>query len=88
MPVQRVSCPTCGTAANVPAGMASVKCPSCGQVWTVNQRSGSSGGQAPAGDPNYDMSEWADLLSAARNRARRRYEAQEMLVVLNTPPAM
>ena len=42
----------------------------------------------PAGEGNYELSEWADLLSVARARVRRRYEAEETLVVLSGPPSM
>ena len=37
MSIRRVTCPGCGTQANVPAAMTNVKCPSCGMVWNVNQ---------------------------------------------------
>ena len=47
---------------------------------------GDGGGAAP--DPNYDLDDWAGLLSEARDRARRRYEAEETLSVLIRPPAM
>ncbi len=39
MSIRRVTCPQCGTTANVPAAMASVKCPSCGTVWNANDSS-------------------------------------------------
>ncbi len=37
MAIQRVNCPRCGTAANVPVGMASVRCSSCGSVWNPSE---------------------------------------------------
>ncbi len=36
MSIRRVNCPACKAAANIPATMTNVKCPSCGQVWNVN----------------------------------------------------
>lgn len=44
--------------------------------------------QSTGGDGEYDIDDWARLLDAARARVRRRYEAEEMLVVLTGPPAM
>ena len=44
MSIRRVTCPSCGAAANVPVAMANVKCPSCGAVWNVNN-------PAPAAKP-------------------------------------
>ena len=37
MSIRRVNCPACKSVANVPATMTDIKCPSCGQVWNVNQ---------------------------------------------------
>ena len=36
MSVRRVNCPHCNAAANVLATMTNIKCPSCGNVWNVN----------------------------------------------------
>ena len=33
MSIRRVTCPGCGSQANVPAALANVKCPGCGVVW-------------------------------------------------------
>ena len=41
-----------------------------------------------ASDSNYEMNDWAELLSAARARVRRRHEARETLSTLYGPPAM
>lgn len=37
MSIRRVTCPGCGTAANVPAALTNARCPSCGTVWNINQ---------------------------------------------------
>ena len=47
MSIRRVTCPQCGTTANVPAAMASVKCPSCGTVWNANDSSPAPSSPAP-----------------------------------------
>ena len=36
MSIRRVTCPGCGAAMNVPATMASIKCPACGTIWNGN----------------------------------------------------
>lgn len=40
MAIRRVQCPGCRSTANVPLGIASVKCPSCGKVWHPGQANG------------------------------------------------
>ena len=45
-------------------------------------------GDAPVVEANYEMNDWAELLSEARGRVGRRHEAEETLVVLTNPPAM
>ena len=47
MSIRTVKCPRCGTGANVPAGMANVKCGSCGSIWNVNNP-GSASETSPA----------------------------------------
>ena len=42
----------------------------------------------PASEANYEMDDWAELLTEARRRARRRYEAEETLAVLTGPPGV
>ncbi len=46
----------------------------------------STGQLAP--DSNYELNDWAEWLSEARARVRRRHEAEEALRVLAGPPAM
>jgi ribosomal protein S27E len=36
MSIRQVNCPGCGAAANVPAALTNIKCPSCATVWNVN----------------------------------------------------
>lgn len=45
-------------------------------------------GGAPVVEANYDMEEWAEIRSESLDRVRRRYEAEERLVVLTGPPSM
>ena len=47
-----------------------------------------SRGDVPVAEANYEMDDWAELLTEARGRVRRRHEAEETLVVLTNPPAM
>ncbi len=47
----------------------------------------SSTGQAEP-ESNYELNDWAEWLSAARARVRRRHDAEETLSVLANPPAM
>lgn len=47
-----------------------------------------STGQASEDDANYEMEDWAELLSQSRTRVSRRQEAEEMLMVLTGPPSM
>lgn len=41
MTIQRLKCPKCRTAVNVPPTMASVRCPNCGQIWKIGDDSAS-----------------------------------------------
>ncbi len=45
-------------------------------------------GATPVVESTYDLEDWADVLTEARGRVRRRYEAEENLVVLTGTPAM
>ncbi len=36
MSIRRVQCPSCHATANIPAGMAKVRCSSCGSIWNPN----------------------------------------------------
>lgn len=36
MSIRRANCPRCSTAVNIPAAMATVRCPSCESIWNPN----------------------------------------------------
>ena len=52
MSIRRVNCPACKSVANVPATMTDIKCPSCGQVWNVNQPQAAAPTSTPASSDN------------------------------------
>lgn len=43
---------------------------------------------APVAEATYDLDDWAEVLTSAQDRVRRRYQAEEDLVVLTGTPAM
>ena len=47
-----------------------------------------SAGQESAAEGNYELNDWAELLSQSRERVRRRQDAEEDLLVLTGPPTM
>lgn len=61
--ILKVSCPQCRTKSNVPASVATVRCPKCGTVWNAQSRDEEDAGES--------SSNVAPSAKAAKKRASR-----------------
>ena len=72
MTIRRVACPACGAAANIPAGMAQVRCSACGHVWNAKNPSEApaSAESTAAARPNSPAAGRSAAKSSSPSRAR------------------